>query len=92
MDPAQLLDQLVGVAREVGLEVRVLAGDAGGELPPQSAVCRVRERIWVVLAEVDPPERRLAVLAEAVRRHAGEALEGRYLPPAVRQLLEAGTE
>jgi hypothetical protein len=88
MEPAQLLDELATIAREAGLEVRVLSGDAGGELPPQSAVCRVRERIWVVLAESDPPERRLAVLAQALRRHAPEALEGRYLPPALRELLD----
>jgi hypothetical protein len=89
----ELLDQLVALAREAGMDVRVLARGAGGELPPESAVCRVRGALWVVLSAADLPEQRIAVLARALREHAGPALADRYLPPAVRELLEGrGTQ
>jgi hypothetical protein len=90
MDGSELLDCLVELAREAGIDVRVLARGAGGDLPPESAVCRVRGSVWVVLSAADLPEQRVAVLVRALREHAGPALEGRYLPPAVRDLLERG--
>lgn len=88
MDSEQTLDQLVDLAREAGIDVRVLAGARGGaDLPPQSAICRVRGEVWVVLSEADLAEQRIRVVAEALREHAGELLSGRYLPPALRDLL-----
>jgi len=83
-----MLDRLVELAREAGLDVRVLAAGAAGELPPQSGVCRVRERWWIVLSTADPLEARIGIVARALREHAGTALEARYLPPAVRDRLE----
>ena len=44
--------------------------------------------VWLVLAAADPVEERIAVVVDALRAHAGELLEGRYLPPAVRARLE----
>jgi hypothetical protein len=88
VDSIQLLDQLVGLAREAGIDVRVLSGSSGADLPPQSAVCRVRGRVWVVLSDADLASQRIRVLTEALREHGGRAIEGRYLPPAIRELLE----
>ncbi|HKJ25038.1 MAG TPA: hypothetical protein VKB65_09475 [Myxococcota bacterium] len=89
MEPGEILDHLVELAREAGIDVRVL-GRGGVDVSPESAVVRVRGELWVVLAEADLPEQRIAVLARALREHAGPLLEGRYLPPALRDLLDAG--
>ena len=90
MSPADLRDALAELAREAGLVVRVLTGDA--ELEPglavTSGVCRLRGRWWVVLAARDPLERHIDVLAGALREHAPEIIEERYLPPALRERLE----
>ncbi len=90
MDAPEILDHLVELAREAGISVRVLGrgAESVGDLPPQSAVCRVKGEVWVVLSAADTPEERVAVLAGALREHAGGVLEGRYLPPAVRDRLE----
>jgi hypothetical protein len=89
VETGEILDRLVELAQEVGIDVRVLSR-GGGDVSPESAVCRVRGEVWVVLAEADLPAQRVAVLARALREHAGPELQGRYLPPALRDLLEAG--
>lgn len=90
MDEASLLDQLADLARDSGIDVRVLARTPGPDLAPASAVCRVRGQVWVVLSEADRPADRIRVLGQALREHAGAALADRYLPPAIRALLEEG--
>ena len=57
-----------------------------------SGVCRVRGEPWVLLAAADGLDRRIDVIADALKTHAGAALEGRYLPPAVRARLSQGSE
>lgn len=90
MQPADLMQALLDLADETGLEVRTARTRAGGDDPPvSSAVCRVKGRIWVVLAQGDPVDVQLGVLARALERHCGETLNDRYLPPAVRALLDA---
>lgn len=90
MQPADLMQALLDLADQTGLEVRTVRSRPGGDEPPaSSAECRVKGRVWVVLAEVDPVDTQLGVLAGALQRHCGETLEGRYLPPAVRALLDA---
>lgn len=90
MQPADLMQALIDLADEVGLEVRVVRIRPGGDEPPvESAVCRVNGRMWVVLSDGDPVDAQLATIAGALRQHCGETLEDRYLPPAVRALLEA---
>ena len=70
--------------------MRAIRGAPGGEGEPaaSSGLCRVRGRWWVVVAASDPIEERIEVLSRALREHARDYLEGRYLPPAVRSLLE----
>jgi hypothetical protein len=87
VEPAEILDRLVDLAQEAGIDVRVLSR-SGPDVSPESAVCRVRGQVWVVLAEADLAEQRIAVLARALREHAGALLEDRYLPPALRALLD----
>ncbi len=89
MEPADLMQALVELADEAGLEVRVASAGSRGDpdLPTASGVCRVREATWVVLSQSDSVEVQLDVLAGALKSHAGALLEERYLPPAVRQRL-----
>jgi hypothetical protein len=51
-------------------------------------VCRVRGETWVVLSGSDSPADRIRVLAAALREHAGDWLEQRYLPPSLRERIE----
>ena len=91
MEPAQLLAALLELARDVGLRVRALGRGSGADaaLPAASDVCRVRGEPWVLLADSDPVARRVDVLASALCDHAPDLLERHYLPPAVRECLEA---
>lgn len=88
MSPPELLAALLELAGEVGVEVRRVPAEEARA----SAVCRVRDRYWVLLSAADPFPERIAVLARALRTHAAEACEGRFLPPAVRRALEVGSE
>jgi hypothetical protein len=87
VDPGEVLAFLVDLAREAGLHVRSV-GASAGEFPARSGVCRLREGVFVILAASDPAEDRIAVVAQALREHRPAALEGRYLPPAIRERLE----
>jgi hypothetical protein len=88
MHPTELLDQLVDLARAAGLEVREIRGPAGeADVSSGSGICRVKGRIWVLLAASDSPDERIDVLARALVTHARAFVESRYLPPAVRQRL-----
>ena len=84
MSPPEVFDALLSLARELDLEVRRVAPDDA----QTSGVCRLRGRVWVLLSAGDPIERHIAVIAAALREHAAEACESRYLPPAVREALE----
>ncbi len=83
MERRELLELVLDLAREAGLKVR---NEPGGAV--RSGVCRVRGEVLVMLSSADPLEERLAVAVGALREHAGPGLEERYLPPAVRELLD----
>ena len=90
MHPTEMLDQLADLARAAGLEVREIRGAAGeGDLYNSSGICRVKGRIWVLLAASDSLDERIDVLGRGLATHAREFLESRYLPPAVRERLGA---
>lgn len=94
MQPEELLERLLELARDAELEVRSVPGAplGGGEGAAPSAVCRVRGDVWVVLSAADPLERRIDVLARALATHAPALLESRYLPPALRERLRASSD
>lgn len=91
MTPEALRDALAELAREAGMNVRVTTGGREVEpgIPIQSGVCRVRGVWWVVLAADEPAAAHAELLAGALRDHAAAWLESRYLPPALRDALEA---
>jgi hypothetical protein len=82
-----MLDLLTGLAEEAGIAVRV-ARTGDSELPPRSGVCRVRGRLLLVVSAGEPLEARIEAVADALRVHGAEWLEGRFLPPAVRERLD----
>ena len=87
MDARQLLDALVALAEEAGIAVReARAGES--ELPPRSGLCRLRGRWLLVLSAAEPVEARIDVTAAALWAHGRAVLDGRFLPPAVRERLE----
>ncbi len=89
MEPRQLLDVLVGLAEDAGIAVRVAkSGEGEGDPPPQSGLCRVRGRLWLVLAAGEPIEARIDAVVDVLRSHGAAGLEARFLPPAVRERLE----
>ena len=95
MEPRELLEALVELARETGLPVqRVGARPAfDGLTPSASGVCKVRGEVRVLLSDSDPVPERVQVLARALARGREQQLEGRFLAPAVRECLErAGGE
>ncbi len=89
MSPEQQLRELQDLAAAVQLQVREIRGSARSEFEPQAAsgVCVVRGQTWVVLSGADPLAERIAFLARALRELRGAELEQRYLPPALRELL-----
>jgi hypothetical protein len=85
---------MIDLARDAGFEVRVSGPGRMGELevPPASGTCRVRGAVWVVLSSADPVEVQLDVLAGALRTHAADLLESRYVLPAIRERVTGGGE
>lgn len=90
MEPSEIMAVLLDLAREADLEVRSVGPDSGeaGAPPLSSAVCRVRDSFWVMLSSADPVAVQLDVMASALRQYAPEVIGDRFLPPAVRALLE----
>ena len=86
MNPESLLVALVELAEAAGLKVRAIRPGTGadGDFPATSGVCRLRGKLWVLLAASEPVEAQTEVIARALRENCGEFLEGRYLPPAIR--------
>ena len=90
MEAPEILRFLLELAREAGVEVRRVPQGMGepGEPPARSGVCRVGSRLFVLLAAADSVEDRIEALAAGLRAADPAALEGRFLPPAVRERLE----
>jgi hypothetical protein len=91
MEAPELLRALAELARDCGLEVQRVGRLPAfeGLSPSGSGSCRLRGKIRVLLADSDPLEVRIEVLARALREAAGPVLEERFLPPAVRARLDA---
>jgi hypothetical protein len=93
MADADRLARLLELAERAGLELRVLTARAAAEegAPSQSRVGRVGERVWVLLVPDDPPAHQAAVLAQALGRYRAAFLETCFVPPALRDFIEAAT-
>ena len=91
MEPRALLDFLVSLAEESGVTVRV-ASRAPELEGMRSGPCVLRGQPWLVLAPRDALEDQIDAAIRALRRFAADELEDRYLPPAVRERIEAQAE
>jgi hypothetical protein len=85
VEASEVLAHLVAFAGEAGIRVRAAPRS---EAALESALCRVRGELWLVLVPADPVEHRIDVVVRALREHAPELLEERWLPPAVRARVE----
>lgn len=90
METRDLIENLLELAHEAELEVRILSAAAAAAdfSPTESAACRVGSRIWVVLSPNDPLDQQAEVLAGALSHFRSEFLEARFLTPAVRDFIE----
>ena len=79
MTTENVLEELTDAAGRIGVEVRTEKGNFDG------GRCTVGGEEVVMLNKRHLPERRLAVLAQALR---AEEMEAVYLPPAVRKALQ----
>ncbi len=87
VETRDLLHALADAADAAGLEVRPLAGAALTEGGPsaESGVVQLRGRVIILLSRADPLDRRVEILAGALRDHAGAWLEANFVAPAVRE-------
>lgn len=95
MERTALLAALVALAGESGVKVRRLGGGGTPEaagLPARSGACRIRGAPWLVLVASDPLEDRIAAAADALAALGEDWREGRFLPPAVREAVEAAAD
>jgi hypothetical protein len=88
VEPTEILRQLVELAEQAGITVRLLGASPTDPLAG-SGLCRLRGRLVLILAAAEPIDARIEAVADALRRHAGALLEERFLPPALRERIEA---
>jgi len=89
VNPEALNDALRALVEEAGFRIRrASAHRADPEVPLASGVCRVRDEIWVILADGDSLKERNETLLEALRLHGGAFLAGRFVPPSIRAQLD----
>ena len=90
---SELLERLAELAREAGLEVRELRAGADGEPPiGQRRVSRARRDLGAAGGRRMASSSASKCWLRALKTHAGAILEGRYLPPAVRERLSREPE
>lgn len=85
----RLVDELVEVAKRVGLEVRRerILREVGYRA--RGGACRLREKDLLIIDREQPPSEQIEVLAEALRERNVEEL---YLSPAARRILQTEPE
>jgi hypothetical protein len=84
MDPEEIYEHLEQVAEKAGISIRYEAM-TGLQYSVKSGLCRIKGKsIYIMDTSQDIPER-IAALSKCL---AGIDLEGIYVVPAVRELLE----
>ncbi len=79
MKTEQIVKELEEVARKLGVDVRIERGSFRG------GICTIDEDRVIVLNKRQPPEARLAILADSLRALPVDSV---FMRPAVRQALE----
>lgn len=90
MEREEILRYLVGLAEKAGIRVEVTRPAPTDEIfrSRLSGLCQVNGKPWIVLVKEDSIEGHLVAVASALRRYAPDVIEERFLPPAVRGILE----
>jgi hypothetical protein len=85
----RLADELAEAAKRLGLEVRreKILREVGYRA--RGGACRFREQNLIIIDRDMPPAEQVEVLADALRERD---VEGLYLSPAARRLLQAGPD
>ena len=85
----RLVDELSEAARRLGVEVRreKILREVGYRA--RGGSCRFRDRNLIIIDREIAPAEQVEILAEALRGHD---LEGLYLSPAARRVIEAISE
>ena len=76
---AKILAELVALAREFAVDVKVEEGDFA------TSLCRIKGQPFVYINSNEPVNRAAEVIADAL---SGQDLEARFILPEVRALLE----
>jgi hypothetical protein len=90
VEGVEILEALLELAAELGIDVRIIPQSRSGdsEFPLSSGVCSVRGQLRVLLSHEDPLDVQNRVIAQALNSKAKNALDARFLPPAVRRALD----
>jgi hypothetical protein len=85
----KLADELIGAARQLGLEVRreKLLREVGYRA--RGGSCRLRQQDLIIIDRDMPPADQIELIAEALR---GRGHEQVYLSPAARRCLQPGAD
>lgn len=84
MNDASLLQHLEDIAHRLGIELRYEALGANG-LRCEGGYCRAGEKQMILINRKDSRQRKIRILAKALSR---ANLEGVFVPPRIRQLIE----
>ena len=86
MDSNQLYEYLENLAEQLGISIRY--EDLSAHEPKTtSGLCKVKGRLYYIMDRSKPLPEKISLLKECLRQ---TNLEGVYLLPAVRQLLQEG--
>lgn len=90
MEADSQIHLLLDLADEVGLEVRRVVGSSSGAEHPGGAMVRLKGKEILFLDPAAGPGDQIAVLAAALKGRP--AVEERFLPPEIRELIEGAPE
>lgn len=85
MTESTILSHLEDIAARLDVEVRYEEFGRNG-IRTEGGLCRVLGRPVILLNRKDPPRRTILVLARSLRKLD---LEGVFIPPAVRRIIES---
>lgn len=86
MNSDQLYEHLENLAEQLGISIRY-EDLSGHEAKATSGLCKVKGRLYYIMDRSKPLPEKIRLLKECLRQ---TNLEGVYLLPAVRQLLQEG--
>ncbi|MBI5571197.1 MAG: hypothetical protein HY914_14735 [Desulfomonile tiedjei] len=85
MNEGSLLEHLEEIALRLGVELRYENLGAGG-MRCDGGYCRVAGRPMILINRKDSRHRKILILARSLRKLD---LEGIFIPPAIRKIIEA---